>query len=95
MPNYRCCANCSKLRTDECKRPDECVTAGYKYWAKKPPWKVCPKCNGEMRRVRTEIITPDETVNIDVECQNCGYKGKLVQSFRSKKTGAPEGTPAE
>jgi hypothetical protein len=71
------CTDCAKLRTDQCKRPDHCVTQGYCDYSPVPlqPWKFCPECGSKLIREQSKRPTVGVAVTTLI-CPRCGKNGK-------------------
>lgn len=79
----RDCMTCSKLRTGECKRPDECVMHGYKDWSRLPPWKMCRECGSRMRVDATKRMSENTRV-VYIVCPGCGQRAKVTKEYQAE-----------
>jgi hypothetical protein len=82
----KCCSECRKLRTDECRRPDYCVNQGYCDWAPAHAWKQCESCGRKLIRVRTDPISANLT-EVDLVCPECGLEAIVKREYIVKKKG--------
>ena len=78
--NDRSCGECRKLRTDECRRPDQCVLGGYKYYARVRNWRNCEECGARLKTIRSDQIT-ENLSEIDVVCPECGLTAIIRREY--------------
>ena len=83
-PIQRNCGQCAKLRTPFCDRPDECVSHEYKDFRQTKPWKTCRKCNGPMRRLRSDPVS-ETLVITHLRCADCGLEAKESREYIETK----------
>lgn len=82
----RSCGECGKLRSEECKQPDYCVSHGYSNFSKASPFKKCD-CGGQIHRIRTTAIS-DTFFITDLLCMSCGQAAEeRREKVLKKKSG--------
>ena len=78
---HRCCGECRKLRTDECKRPDWCVEHNYGDFSFFKPWEKCEQCGGPMRVARTDPNLSKTVLKTEKICADCGWSGDDMREW--------------
>lgn len=73
------CTDCIKLRTNECTRPDVCVSRGYCDFAKHRIGHKCPKCGARLKVQKTDPVQGTNVVYTYKVCSGCGkYAVKIT-----------------
>jgi len=91
----RSCGECRKLRTNECRRPDYCVSHGYSDFSPHRIGRVCPVCNIGLRVRKTDPVKNSNVVYTTKYCPACGYRVKITFDaqelpFLKKKSAAKD-----
>lgn len=80
------CGECSKIRTEFCTRPDECVIGGYKDFQDPYalPEKFCQKCKTRLKRPASKKLSDNYRV-VRLVCPACGNRTFLHMEVKSKE----------
>lgn len=72
------CGECRKLRTNDCVRPDHCVSHGYSDFCQYRIGKMCPTCRVSLLVQKTNPISGSNVVYTTKYCPVCGYRVKIT-----------------
>jgi len=79
------CGECANIGTSFCRRPDECVSRGYKDFVDPHTLteKFCPVCGERWRRPFSKKYSPEYRV-VSLVCPGCGNKKFLHIEVKNK-----------
>lgn len=83
----KCCKDCRRERTPECKNPQECIANGFSRFRKARIWEKCEKCGAKLLVVWTDVSFGRETFFVHLKCADskCGLKAKLTYQYERVK----------